>query len=40
MTAVTTGSSKYLRVGWLVSLTTGSSLGTGNLAGVVELVYG
>jgi hypothetical protein len=34
------GMDEYLRVGWLVSLTTGSSLGTGNLAGVVELVYG
>lgn len=34
------GSTKYARAGWLVSLTAGTTLGTGNLAGVVELIYG
>jgi hypothetical protein len=32
--------SKYARPGWLVSLTSGTTLATGSLAGVVELVYG
>lgn len=31
--------SKYMRVGWLVSLTSGNTLGTGALAGVVEFNY-
>ena len=38
--AVTAGSSKYIRAGWLVSLTSGATLATGSLGGVVELIYG
>jgi len=39
-TAITSGTSKYVRPGWLVSLVTGSTLATAQLAGVVELIYG
>jgi hypothetical protein len=39
-TALTTGSAKYARVGWLVSLTSGATLATASLAGTVELIYG
>jgi len=39
-TAVSSGTSKYVRVGWLVSLTSGSTLAGGALAGTVELTFG
>jgi hypothetical protein len=38
--AVTTGTSKYIRVGWLVSNTSGSTLSFGAAAGIVELITG
>ena len=38
--AVTAGTSKYIRAGWLVSLSSGTTLATGSLGGVVELIYG
>jgi hypothetical protein len=38
--AVTAGTSKYVRPGWLVSLTAAGSLSTGNLAGQIDLIYG
>jgi hypothetical protein len=31
---------RYVRVGWLTSLSSGSTLATGALAGVIELIYG
>jgi hypothetical protein len=37
---VTTASSKYIRPGWLVSLTSGTTLAFGSLAGVVVLITG
>ncbi len=37
-TAITTGSSRYIRPGWLVNLTSGSTLSTGNVCGVIELI--
>lgn len=40
VTALSTGASRYIRVGWLVSLTSGSTLGFGAAAGTVELIYG
>ncbi len=39
-TALSTGSVKYARPGWLVSLVSGTTLATAQLAGVVELIYG
>jgi hypothetical protein len=40
ITALTTGSSKYIRPGWLVSLTSGTTLGTAQLGGAIDLIYG
>ena len=38
--SLSTGGSRYIRVGWLVSLTAGSTLATGSVAGLVELIHG
>jgi hypothetical protein len=37
--SVTTGSSKYIRPGWLVQTTSGTTLSTGNVSGVIEFIY-
>ncbi len=36
--AVSTGSSKFIRPGWLVQTTSGSTLSTGNVSGVIQLI--
>lgn len=38
VTTLSLGSSKYVRGGWLISLSSGSTLAGGHLAGVIELV--
>jgi hypothetical protein len=37
-TTLSTGSFKYLRAGWNVTLTSGSSVGTGVVAGIIQLL--
>jgi hypothetical protein len=37
-TTLSTGAFKYLRVGWNVVLTSGSSVGSGVVSGVIELI--
>jgi hypothetical protein len=38
VTSVASGSYRFIRAGWLVKLTSGSTLATANIAGVVELI--
>jgi hypothetical protein len=40
VTSLSLGSSRYIREGWLVSVTSGGTLACGNLGGVVEFIYG
>lgn len=39
-TSIASGTKRYIRPGWLVSLTSGSTLATGTLMGDVEYLYG